>query len=178
MSKNTQEVPRIYLEQLEVDKHLRDFHEIWSDPGNLIWSTETEKKTLDETQEWMIPRTHSHDPDIENYAIMLTVEGRPRCIGNCGVVPSSSLLMLGYGLNREYWGKGYMSEAIPQFLNSYWRLKPNVERLHAQVNPENVPSVSILVRNGFSEHEVLPRYVNLQIKGLRDPVLYRLERPL
>ncbi|MCJ1385840.1 hypothetical protein MMC17_008964 [Xylographa soralifera] len=176
MSKHSPATPRIYLKQLEVSKHLRDFHEIWSDPANLIWSMDTERKTMDEVREWMTPRTHAHDAGVENYAIMLAVEGQPRCIGNCGVLPSGSRLMLGYGLKRTYWGEGYMSEAVPLLLRLYWARRPDVPRLHAMVNPENLPSVNILVKNGFTEQEVLPGEVNLQSKGLRDPMHYKLER--
>ncbi|MCJ1286734.1 hypothetical protein MMC26_006080 [Xylographa opegraphella] len=169
--------PRIFLEPLIVDKHLPDFHETWSDPANLIWSTETRRKTIDEIREWMIPRTHAYDPNVENYAIMLVAEGGRRCIGNCGVLPSGSLLMLGYGLKRSYWSKGYMSEVIPLLLQLYWARKPSVQQLHAQVNPENLPSVKILIKNGLIAQKILAGGVNLQMKGLKDPMLYKLDRP-
>ncbi|MCJ1398804.1 hypothetical protein MMC11_002005 [Xylographa trunciseda] len=177
MSQPIPSTPRISLEPLSVSKHLLDIHETWSDPTHLIWSTDTASKTLDQTREWMIPRTQAHDPDVENYAILLAVEGQPVCIGNCGVLPDGARGMLGYGLKRRWWGMGYMGEAIPLLLRLYWTRRPDVRRLHATVNPENVASVRILVRNGFMEQEVLPGDVSLRSKGMGDPVLYTLERP-
>jgi len=108
---------------------------------------------------------------------MLSGVGQPHCIGNCGVLPSDSLLMLGYGLKRRYWGKGYMNEAIPLLLDLYWTQRPSVQQPHAKVNPENLPSVRILVKNGFTEQDVLVGNANLRAKGLREPILYKLERP-
>ena len=135
-------------------------------------------KSVDEIREWMIPRAHGHGPDVESYAVMLAAAGQaPCCIGSCGVRPVESLLMLGYGLKRKYWGEGYMSEAVAMFLPLYWARKAGVERLHAMVNPENVSSVRILVKNGFAELEVLPRDDDLRRKGLRGAVLYKLDRP-
>ena len=143
----------------------------------------------------MLPRTHAHDPAVENYAILLAAAPEaiaaalssssssaaappppPRCIGNCGVLPAGERLMLGYGLQRAYWGRGYMSEAVPLLLRRYWGATPGARRLHAVVNPENVASVRILVANGFVVEEVLPGE-ELRAKGIGSPVLYRLERP-
>ena len=47
-----------------------------------------------------------------------------------------------------------------------------------KVDPENVASVRILVRNGCTKREVVLGEVDFQMKGLGDPMVCELGRPL
>lgn len=110
------------------------------------------------------------------YAIMLPAEPRPRMVGTCGVLRTAPA-ELGYMVDCKYWGKGFASEAVSLFLPMYWARAPGAQWLDAKVDAENGPSVRILRTHGFVEREVLTGDFNLQGRGLRDMVLYRLERP-
>lgn len=55
---------------------------------------------------------------------------------------------IGYLLHPDYWGKGYMDEAIRMVIDYAW----NVMRLHtieANINPANAASKNVLLKNGF-----------------------------
>lgn len=67
------------------------------------------------------------NPTVENYAISLkssvdfSENGKPKLIGTIGpyrVNPDAA--QLGYGLHRDYWGKGYGTEALKLFIKFYW----------------------------------------------------------
>lgn len=62
------------------------------------------------------------EPWNERWAIMLKGEGkgvRPKMIGVVGIVRE---VEIGYRLHPDYWGKGYMTEALTMFLAMWWDL--------------------------------------------------------
>ena len=65
-------------------------------------------------------------PWIENYAILLKssiseLSGKPKVIGAVGVPRDGPAgAEIGYGLHPDYWGMGYMSEALQLFIGVYW----------------------------------------------------------
>ena len=61
---------------------------------------------------------------------------------------------LGYVLSREYWGRGYMLEALHALLQ-YAFADLGLRRVEAEVNPINVPSTRLLDRIGFVREGVL-----------------------
>ena len=61
---------------------------------------------------------------------------------------------LGYALGREFWGQGYVTEALHQLLN-YAFTKLNLRRLEADVDPRNAPSIKTLERLGFQREGFL-----------------------
>ena len=58
---------------------------------------------------------------------------------------------LGYWVGEPYWKKGYCSEAISKILE-FGQVRLGLNTIFATVHPENIPSVSVLTKNGFSLH--------------------------
>ena len=135
-----------------------------------------------ESKAWMIQWAKAYRPDVDNYAILLrqydnsALEAYPsqRMIGTVGVIRQPP--ELGYMMHPDFWGKGYASEAVQLFLQFYWQLRPDVQSIIAKVDPDNVASIKILVKNGFREEEVKKGDVNLPRLGPRDMIVYRLTR--
>ena len=61
---------------------------------------------------------------------------------------------VGYVLGREFWGQGYMQEAL-QGLVSHAFGTLGLRRLEAEVNPANVASTKLLQRVGFRREGLL-----------------------
>ena len=69
---------------------------------------------------------------------------------------------IGYGLEPEYWGKGYATEAVIAAVD--WALKqPGVKRIEAETESENAASQRVLEKAGFiptgTNGEEGPRFV-------------------
>lgn len=56
---------------------------------------------------------------------------------------------IGYWLGEEFWGKGYATEALKEVVN-FSRDELGLVRLYAKVLDYNLPSLRVLMKNGFS----------------------------
>lgn len=65
-----------------------------------------------------------------------------------------SMADLSYQIDKEYWNKGYMTEAVSAVLRFAWdRLE--LHRVQATVHPENIASLRVLTKNGFRQEGLL-----------------------
>jgi [ribosomal protein S5]-alanine N-acetyltransferase len=55
---------------------------------------------------------------------------------------------IGFDLSRNYWGKGYMTEAIREVI-SFGFTKMGLDTIDATVEPNNEKSINIMTRFGF-----------------------------
>lgn len=72
-------------------------------------------------------------------------------VGSCALysfVRNENCASLGYLLSRSQWGKGYLTEAMEKFL-SHAFLGLKLERVCAQINPDNTASARLLDKLGF-----------------------------
>jgi len=62
---------------------------------------------------------------------------------------------LGYGMNRDHWGQGFMSEALNAVVD--YAFGPlGLRRLEADIHPDNLASLRSLERLGFRREGLLP----------------------
>jgi RimJ/RimL family protein N-acetyltransferase len=85
------------------------------------------------------------------FAVVLKANGE--VIGNCGVVrqdvEGESLLEVGYHFRRDYWGRGYATEAARGCMAyAFGHLK--AEKVVSLILPENMPSRRVAERNGMT----------------------------
>ena len=80
-------------------------------------------------------------------------------------VNSKSKIEVGYWLGKDYWGKGYATQALAQMLSQ--PDFPATEIVVAQVMTENIGSQRVLLNNGFScigKYDVQGRSLHLYKK--------------
>ncbi len=89
-----------------------------------------------------------HHRSCFDLAIVLTAENQ--LIGGCDLVCDNERgeAGLGYILARDYWGQGYMTEAIGGLLGFAFE-QLGVNRIFAEVEAENRGSVRVLEKTGF-----------------------------
>lgn len=89
------------------------------------------------------------------WAIELALDGR--FVGTCGLFRWNNRwksCTVGYELAREAWGEGVMTEALGAALT--WGFEGmELNRIDAQVHPQNVSSLKLLARLGFVEEGIL-----------------------
>ena len=80
-----------------------------------------------------------------------------KLIGTCGFHAMSDYhkrIEVGYDLNRDYWGKGIMKEALSLIID-YAFEESDVNRIEAFVEPPNIASRALLERQGFRMEGIL-----------------------
>ena len=80
-----------------------------------------------------------------------------RVIGTCtlfAINESQGRAELGYALGHEYWGRGYMREALTALLDFAFG-KLGMRRLEADIDPRNAGSLHAVERLGFRREGVL-----------------------
>ncbi len=82
----------------------------------------------------------------ENIVKTITVE--QNVIGNVLSWNQSGQRLVGYWIGKEYWGKGYATQALLQLLSCI----PN-RPLHAHVVNHNLASIRVLEKCGFVTHD-------------------------
>ena len=69
-------------------------------------------------------------------------------IGTVGIEPRNGQWHLGYWLNRLYWDRGYMTEAVAAVLERFFRRMPQA-RVHSGVFADNLASLNVQKKLGF-----------------------------
>jgi hypothetical protein len=83
-------------------------------------------KDFDQSKQMLVKRLPNPDkPYVEVYAILLRDgkdgEVKPKMIGIIGASRNEPQgAEIWYGLHPDYWGKGYMIEALKVFIGVYW----------------------------------------------------------
>lgn len=111
-----------------------------------------------------------------DFAIEYTAASEaPRIIGKIGLWNGQEI---GFMLDRLFWGRGLMREAMSQFLSDLWKNDKmgNVKEIEADVDPRNDASIGILKKFGFEETGYRERTVETHL-GWCDSLYLKMERP-
>ncbi len=87
-------------------------------------------------------------------------------IGTCGFhnwKKTHKRAEIGYELNEEAWGSGYMKEAVSAIIR-YGFLEMELNRIEANVYPENTSSEELLKKLGFRFEGLLKEYAYFREK--------------
>jgi ribosomal-protein-alanine N-acetyltransferase len=135
-----------------------DIFEYASDPEvpkHMPWSVH---QSIEETTEFLLRSLKADDRSSLSFSIELKSENK--VIGDCGYLrfsPSNHSVELGCVLNRTYWGRGLMNEAIRELLRfAYDEMR--VHRIEAHCEVENERSARLLNRLGFTLEGVCRDY--------------------
>ncbi|KAI9811140.1 MAG: hypothetical protein M1827_005591 [Pycnora praestabilis] len=155
------------------------------------WSRRLLNTELSQTQAWI--DTELAKPNHCRYIVELlpvpsseethqgTSQGIPQVIG---IIAITGPPEIGYMFHRDFWGKGYATEAVAAFLQFYWRRVPpqtadgeGYDFADAKIDPENGGSLRVAEKCGFTFWMRLKDEVEIPALGLRDAIVMRVPRP-
>ncbi len=105
------------------------------------------------------------DPTVDTHAILLD----NKVVGSVGTWMLEDEPQITYGVGKEFWGKGIVTEALRQFL-AFTDRRP----LYGRAAADNVASISILKKCGFKKIGDEQHYAHARGKEI-DEVVYVLE---
>ncbi|MEM7354132.1 MAG: GNAT family protein [Acidobacteriota bacterium] len=142
-----------------------DVARYWSSP--VYESQEAAAKLLDEIHDYFRRR------NLFQWGVALNESDR--VIGTCTLadVDADNLRAeIGFALHRDYWGGGYISEALTTLFH-YAFEDLGLRRIEADVDPRNSPSIRTLERFGFQREGYLRE--RWQVAGeVQDSLFYGL----
>ena len=105
------------------------------------------------------------------YRWCIAMKDANRLIGTIGfhcIDATSARAELGYEINRDFWGRGVMSEVLPYVLHHGFDVL-ELNRLSALIRPGNVASIALVRKFGFWQEGVLRSYT--RISGVSTDVI-------
>jgi RimJ/RimL family protein N-acetyltransferase len=130
-------------------------HAMLSDPVNtryMHFSRWTEQKRR-EWFEWVLANAEQADADAINWAI--TLKGSETVIGSCFIGTSSvGGRSFGYLLDRAWWNRGYMTEALGAVL-AYEFGTLGTSRVHATCETANPASARVMDKVGMRREKTI-----------------------
>ncbi|MGG2065534.1 GNAT family N-acetyltransferase [Bacillus sp. S14(2024)] len=84
-----------------------------------------------------------------------------------------NMVTIGYFLAEEYWGKGIASEAVHAIVKFLFE-DVHINRIQAEVIPENDLSKKVLLKNGFTKEGLLRQATLWSGKGIVDLEIYSI----
>ena len=120
------------------------------------WNTppQTERIEAQAAVERMMARIDSND----GLELVIVLKKTEQLIGTCALHnyhAMSRRAEIGYSLHPDFWGHGYMHEALVRLLE-YGFTTMNLNRLEADIDPANLASARSLERLGFKQEGFMP----------------------
>lgn len=149
------------------ENHLRSFEPRW--PENCLSEDFFQRRLLRQKHDWDSERGQSflifHR---DNAALIGGMNINNICRG------AAHFASLGYWIDAQYEGQGYMREALEKTLE-YAFNSLELHRIHASCVPHNIRSKNLLLTVGFKEEGFAQKY--LQINGIwQDHILFGYNR--
>ena len=165
------ETERLLIRPFALDD-AEEIQAIWRDPETMRWIPSGPVATV-EAARAKIERFIAHQ-DAHGFSLWVVREkATGRIVGDCGLILvelKGPEVELAYRFGREFWGRGYATEAAGACLR-YGFERLGLERIIAITSPEHVASRRVMEKNGLA-------YVEKATFYGRELVKYAIDRPL
>ncbi|WP_413700867.1 GNAT family N-acetyltransferase [Psychromonas sp. KJ10-10] len=147
---------RLILRPFE-DDDFNDIHQLLSDPEVMRFSLNgpySKEKTAS-FMAYCIQRSQNSQPSL----LAIIDKKTNKFMGSCGFFAQKILakqeIELGYRLSKQYWGKGFATEATIA-VKQYAFNEMGLTRLISLIEKDNIASIAVAEKNGFKlEKELL-----------------------
>ena len=154
----TLETARLILRPLQ-PRDAADVFEYASDPEVTSHVRFVTHKSIKATRAFLAAADRSRRQG-ETMVWAITLKATKKMIGTCGFVEFARAhrrAEVGYALNRNYWGRGYTSEAVAAVV-AHGFSALNLNRIEAHVAPDHLPSQRVLEKCGFVAEGILRQH--------------------
>lgn len=169
------ESERLYMRRFE-DEDLEELYDICRQPEvgpNCGWKPH---ENISETKKYIEQCMHSREK------IVFAIEDRrtEKLLGGIGIMKDAkrdddNILEIGYNLGKEYWGQGYMTEAVKALLKFCFR-KLGVPMITVYHFPENDRSRRVIEKCGFKREGTIRAGYKRFDGVLMDEVCYSMTK--
>lgn len=167
------ETERMILRPIKMDD-AEDMYAYGSDPEVTRYVTWHAHQSIEETQQFISFLLGKYEEGaVSQWGIEHKESGR--LIGTMGFINWNTKHFkaeVGYALSREFWNRGYTSEAMKAIIDFGWN-QMKLVRIEARCMPDNINSARVMEKVGM-QYEGLMRK-NLYVKGrFHDAKIYAI----
>lgn len=144
----------LYTERLQLrplsDADLAGLFSFRSNPETMRYWSSPPTTNISEVEKTITEAQKSFETG-EYLALSILRKSDDRFVGFCTLFDfhrSNQRAEVGYGLDRPFWGQGYMNEALIRLVQ-YAFDELSLNRLEADIDPRNIASAKTLKRLGF-----------------------------
>ncbi|MDZ5473541.1 GNAT family N-acetyltransferase [Bacillus sp. 31A1R] len=128
-------------------------YQILSDPETMKFYPEP--FSMEKTAAWI--KKNQNRYEVDGFGLWsVCLKETNELIGDCGlvaqIVDNKREVEIGYHIDRNYWGKGYATEAA-QACRNYGFENLNVDKLISIIDPENIQSIRVAEKIGFTREK-------------------------
>lgn len=145
----------------------RDVRRFLANPGAIFY--------LEDEFEWYEDLRRSKDKNVVFEILNAATSELMGVIGLHGINHRDGNAELGYFLGKEYWRRGYTSEAVGLMLQ-YAFDQLNLRKVYARIYDPNIGSQKVLEKNGFKLVGRLRKHVYIPKFGYVDELYYDILR--
>lgn len=167
---------RLVLRTLRTDDAPQLYERYASDPATCRYMSWRANESVDETRQFIQEANTSNGelPWGQVWGICLDDAKHP--VGTIGAKRDASSVEVGFGIARDCWSKGYMTEAVRALIIRIWA-EPAVWRIHAHAHVENIGSRRVLEKCGMRHEGIARRSMALpQFDSPQDAAMYAIVR--
>jgi len=149
---------------------LEDFSAIYNYHQDEEWGQYFNPRTLDVVENLVCKWVTSSWDISPRFTITLN----SNIIGGTGLYidVENNIAEMGYSLAKEYWGKGYITEANSEVIR--WGFEDlKLYKIFSTTITENIPSINVMKKLGMSQEALLKGH-NLIRGNRKDEVLYSI----
>ncbi|XMB85807.1 GNAT family protein [Mycoplasmatota bacterium WC44] len=164
---------RLHFRMMD-ESDLYDYHEFAGDSDTIFYTAWVLTKTIDDAKKKLLERIENAEKGTFHIAAIVDNESN-KMIGNImffDLSEKDKRVEVGYILNKKYWGKGFITEALKEFVN-YIFITLNLNKISAQIVDGNIGSKNVLEKNGFKLEGTL-RENYLYENGFKDLLVYSI----
>jgi len=147
--------PRLETERLRLREatiaDTADLHAYFGDPETAVYVPHTALKTIAETKE-VLSRAAKYfsERDSLRFAIERKSDGKIMGIFDIHSISAEHHRMeIGYGLAKEFWGFGYMTEAVGEVIRFAFD-EIGMHRIEAECQTDNIGSIRVAEKCGMT----------------------------
>ncbi|XOV83908.1 MAG: GNAT family N-acetyltransferase [bacterium] len=141
--------------------------------GNRFLEGSGEPLTEKQTEE-IIARHILVDKDVRN-VWAITIDDVPVGAISINFAKARRIAEIGYHIKQALWGQGYASEAAKAVVDTAFATCRNLQRIQANIHPDNVGSIRVAQRAGMAFEATLRSY-SYVAGEVTDEVVYSILR--
>ena len=156
--KNIYSLKRINLEKLSL-KHLKDIHEYSKDERFFKYFEYQKFKKKDQTKKYIISKLKEVKKG-NTFWWSIKLKNTDKTIGTICIYNiniSRKTCEIGYGINPNYWNKGYFTEVLKYLLKIILR-KNRFLRCQSVTSKNNYSSIQGLIKCGFKKEGIMKKF--------------------